>query len=326
MSIPNDPENRFWLELSGNNPNLVAEFKPCLIGFLGFDHSRLPSLAGTGFLIAGDSDFAIAITAKHVVAEGMLNIQRPIPRHVPSALFVPESSKKPALSEETYRAVWMGSESADVLYTRHLSYHDNLDVACCIVEPQEEYKNHFKPVSIPLDTYRPAIGEVIHMVSQVEMKIEDRHPPTGLKGVGQRFSIHRKLSIRRGVVTGIYPNGFRQYPWQCFTTSIPAEPGMSGGFVYVPRNGQTVSACGIICADNSAEAARSNFSICGESVIACAWTTLALRMPEYYSNDSPMITLFSLMQKGMIPSAVGGIDHIEVIDNGDDSGSIKRLW
>ncbi|MDP3678837.1 MAG: trypsin-like peptidase domain-containing protein [Methylotenera sp.] len=291
---------------------------------MGFDHSRVPGLAGTGFIMAGDNNGAVVITAKHVLTEGMLNIQRPIPRHAPSALFVPDSSKKPILSEEIFRAFWMGSESADALYTRHFSYHDNQDVACCMVEPQDSYKNSFKPISIPLDTYRPNIGEVVHIVSQNAMGISDWSPPTGVKGIGQKYTINRKVSIRRGVVTGIYPQGFRQYPWQCFTTSIPVEPGMSGGFVYVPRDGDPISACGIVCADNSPEDARTDYLKCGESVIACAWAALSLRLPTYYSNDAPMTTLLAAMKNGDVLPAIGGLEGIEIVDHGNGSGHIKR--
>lgn len=324
MTIPNDPENRFWIELSGNNQELVSRLRGALVGFLGFDHSRVPNLAGTGFVIAGDNNLAIVLSAKHVLVDGMLNIQKPVPAYAPSAIFVPERSKRPTLNEEIYRAFWMDSDSADAVYIRHLSYHDNQDIACCIIEPQDAYKSSFKPITVPLDTYRPNIGEIVHMVSQNGMGISNWNPPTGVKGIGQKFTINRTVSIRRGVVTGVYPNGFRQYPWQCFTTSIPAEPGMSGGFVYIPRDNEPISACGIVCADNSPEDTRTDYLKCGESVVACAWVTLSLKLPAYYSNDAPMTTLLALMKSGDIQPAVGGLDGIEMVDLEDGSGYIKR--
>ena len=170
----------------------------------------------------------------------------------------------------------------------------------------------------------PSIGDVVHMVSQGGMKISDRLPPTGVKGIGQRFTAHRRVSIRVGTVTAIYPQGFRQYPWQCFTTSIPVEPGMSGGFVYLPREGMPVAACGITCADNSIPEAHTDYSLCGESVIACAWPALTLKVPEYYANDAPMRTLLDMMKMGAMEPAVGGIDHIQIVDRDDGGFTIKR--
>jgi hypothetical protein len=323
MSIPNDLQGRYWLDISSANPKLVEEFSPCLVGFLAFDYGQVPDLAGTGFIMVGDADIAIVITAKHVLTEGVLNIQRPVPRHAPSALFVPPSAQTPILSEEKLRAFWGGSKSADLLYVRHLSYHESFDIACCIFTPQEEsFATQFKPTSIPLDTTLPSLGDVVHMVSQGGMEINNRQPPTGAKGVGKIFNAYRRINIRIGTVTGVYPQGFRQYPWQCFTTSIPAEPGMSGGFVYLPRNGETVAACGIVCADNSVPDAYTDYSVCGESVIACAWTALSLSIPQYYASDAPMSTLLDMMKTGALQPAVGGVDHIQMIDRGNGNWSL----
>lgn len=106
MPIPNDPENRYWVDISSANPKLMDELSPSLVGFLAFDYGRMPELAGTGFFIGAGTGHALVITAKHVLTEGVLNIQRPIPRHAPSALFIPDSSKKPLLHEEKVRAIY----------------------------------------------------------------------------------------------------------------------------------------------------------------------------------------------------------------------------
>lgn len=317
MPIPNDPLSRYWLDISSDNPKLVDEFRPCLVGFMAFDHGRMPGLAGTGFVIGADTGHtghAVVITAKHVLSEGVLNIQQPVPRHSPSALFVPASAKAPLLHEEKLRAFWLGAEGGDLLYTRHFSYNDTLDIACCIFAPQESYLTQFNPISIPLDTTMPSMGDVVHMVSQGGMDISNRSPPADISGAGQKFKVHRRVNIRIGTVTAIYPQGLRHYRWPCFTTSIPAEPGMSGGFVYLPRDGATIAACGVVCADNSTFEARTNYLLCGESVIACAWPALGLDVPKYFSSDSPMRTLYDMMRAGDMATAIGGIDKIEIID------------
>lgn len=332
MPIPNDPQNRHWVDISDANPERVDDFRPCLVGLMAHDYGYKPDIAGTGFVTTGfnfspnkkNTDLALAITAKHVLTEGVLNIQRPVPRHAPSALFVPASSRTPSLSEEKLRGSWMGSKSADMLHVKHFSYNDSLDIACCLLTPQEKFATQFAPVPIPLDTVRPSVGDVVHLVSQGGMYIANRIPPTGAKGKGQRFSMHRRVNIRIGTVTAIYPQGFRQYPWQCFTTSIPAEPGMSGGFVYLPREGVTIAACGIVCADNSTPEAHTDYSLCGESVIACAWTALTLVVPEYDGSDAPMRTLLEMMKMGVMPPAVGGIDHIQIVDRDDGGFAITR--
>lgn len=79
MAIPEDPEGRWWVEVSGANPGIVDSLKPALVAFMGFDRDRLPQIAGTGFIISGDSEKAIVLSAKHVLTEGITRIQRPHP-------------------------------------------------------------------------------------------------------------------------------------------------------------------------------------------------------------------------------------------------------
>ena len=98
-----------------------------------------------------------------------------------------------------------------------------------------------------------------------------------------------------------------------------ADDSMSGGFVYLPRMDGKISACGIICADNSSDVARIDSSQCGESVIACAWPALCLCAPESIpaTPETPMRTLYDFMRAGHLDTAVGGIDHIELVEMGN---------
>jgi hypothetical protein len=161
MPIPDDPLNRWWVEASSANPTLVSDLRPTLIAFLAFDHGRTPRIAGSGFVIAGMPDLALVVTAKHVLSEGVVNIQRPVAAYSASALFVPNSAKIPSLSPEKLKGIWMGSEHADLLNAAHAYYNDTLDIACCVVSPQQLHSTRFSPISIPIHTTVPAIGDVI---------------------------------------------------------------------------------------------------------------------------------------------------------------------
>jgi hypothetical protein len=76
-----------------------------------------------------------------------------------------------------------------------------------------------------------------------------------------------------------------------------------------------------VCADGSPEEARSNFRECGESIIACTWPMLTLRVPESIPSgqDTATLTLYQMMREGRLDSAVGGLDRIVVSEreNGD---------
>lgn len=323
MALPDDTLGRWWIELTGVNPNLVEDFRPCLVAFVAFDRGIKPGLAGTGFIIGTGENIALAITAKHVLTEGVLNIQRPLPRQAPSAIFVPPSSLIPAIEKEKLRAIWHDGTGGDALTIPHCSYHDDLDIACCLLTPQEIIETPFMfRGHIPLDTALPSVGDIVHTVSLDGLNLIDFAPPTSTpyKEVPRPFATFHSISVRRGIITEVYPQGFRQYRWPCFTTSIPVEPGMSGGFVYFPRDGYTIAACGIICADNSTTQARKNQMVCGESVIAYSWPALALSLPERLPPPAPSYTLHEMMRKGMMPMAVGGIDQIEISDKEPDGG------
>lgn len=320
MSIPTDLKKRWWIDVSAENPALVNSFSPTLVAFLAFDQNREPKLVGSGFIVAVDQHFALVISAKHVFAEGVLKAQRPYPRHAPSAVLVGKRDRTPVLDASKLKVLWGGSKNAAMFNAVYMHYSESLDLACCIVEPQL-HESIPEQLFIPLDVNIPSVGEVVHMVSNDGLKsCETASPRSNIDGTGQRMKLSRRVSIRIGVVTGVHLQGYRQYKWPCFTTSIPAEAGMSGGFVYRPIEGETIAASGIVCADNSPDKARNDFFHCGESVIGCAWPALGLRMPSAtpQPGDSPQThTLLEMMRRGNIPLPHGGIERINTKDSGN---------
>ena len=318
MPIPHDPEKRWWVEAAGANPGLVDSFRPTLVAFIAFDRDRIPKLTGTGFVVAAESLFALVISAKHVFTEGVLRAQRPVPGHAASALIIHRQDKIPSIEPERLKVMWMGSTNAAMLNAVHVNYNDTLDIASCVVMTQEG-ESIAQRVSIPLDTDDPSVGDVVHMVAMEEMGAEELTPPKERSGKGQMISVSRRVSIRVGVVTAVYPKGLRQYRWPCFTTSIPAKPGMSGGFVYFPREGITIAACGVVCADSSTDEAHQDFFQCGESIVASAWPALSLRVPITIPchPNAPTCTLFQMIRLGNMPQPLGGIEGISVLETGN---------
>lgn len=316
MTLPGDADERWWVEASGSNQTLVNEIRPALLAFVSFSPEGEASIEGSGFIIAGDPEVAVCITARHVLLEGAFKTQQPWPKFDPSSLFVPKSLTMPSIEPKDMKILWMGSKNALMMDIRHLEYNDSLDITCCVVTPQDLEEDLFQPISLPIDTTVPCVGDVIHMVS-----LDNLTNSTDKLGTGRRIKLTRRMSIRCGVVTGVYPKGYRQYRWPCFTTSIPAEPGMSGGLVALPEEGKTIAACGIVCADNSTNEARDDNLICGESVVACAWPGLGLRLPESLPSSSTTTrqSLYEFMRSGKMPMAIGGIEVIDIIEseNGD---------
>jgi hypothetical protein len=217
----------------------------------------------------------------------------------------------------------MGQLDAAMLNIDHVEYCDTLDIAVVIIasHPEDLAPDSFRPTTLPIDTAVPNVGDVVHMISKDNQHTSEIRRPTDRTGGGAIVRVGARVSIRVGVVTGVYRGGYRQYSWPCFTTSIPAEPGMSGGLVMLPVDGKTMAACGIVCADDSTSDARNDNRQCGESVVACAWPALALRAPDSIPStpNTPKHTLYDFMRSGRIPMAIGGVDHIDLAEqrNGD---------
>lgn len=324
MTIPNDAENRWWVEVSGANPHLVDSLRPTLLAFVAFSPDQEPSIEGSGFIAAADNGVAVAITAKHVLFEGVFRTQRPRPRHALSSLFIQPSSVRPSIDPKKMRVVWMGQDHATLLNAVHVGCNDTLDAACIICAPQESETNLFRPTALPIDTTVPKVGEIVYMLSHDNLKVSEIWCSSDPSANGRAMSIEKRISIRVGVVTNIYPRGIRQFRWPCFTTSIPAEPGMSGGLVILPTDGKTIAACGLVCADSSSDEARTDHGQCGESIIACMWPALTLCVPESIPSTptTPIYTLYDFMRSGRMPVAVGGIDHISLVNLGDGAFQI----
>lgn len=307
MPIANDPLGRCWIELGGANPQLVAVYRPALFALLAFAPGREPMFVGTAFVIAGDGEAAILFTAKHLIT-GIAAIQYPYARSAPSSLFVPTRQTVPTTDPARLKAIWMNNQSGNIMDVDWMCYNDSTDLGLMIVKQQSEHANTFAPTAILIDATTISIGDRIHIVSHDSMTVTEVTPPRDAQGDRQRIRGMKRVSIRLGYVTGIYPKGYRQYRWPCFTTSIPVEPGMSGGLATIPRDGETIAACGVVCADASVPDARTDQRVCGESVIGMTWPGLALRIPDSIPSTPQTATksLYEAMSVGSLTAPWGG--------------------
>jgi hypothetical protein len=55
------------------------------------------------------------------------------------------------LNPEKLKALWLGSWHAGMINVAQVGYNDTLDIACCVVVPQEEHAAPFQPASILLE-------------------------------------------------------------------------------------------------------------------------------------------------------------------------------
>jgi Trypsin-like peptidase domain len=321
--LNSDPLNREWLDVSSVNPHLVNQFRPTLVSFLGFDRNRRAKFIGSGFILGGDENgqYAFVFTAKHVF-DGLSDFQKPEQKHAVSALPEFTVQNKVSIEPSNLKVVWMGQIGTSMMNVVYAFYSKELDIACCIVMPQKTDK--FLPYPIPLDCRTPTIGDTVHMISCAGMRSSESVAPQKQDGSGQIIEIERSVNIRIGRVTGLYQAGLRHYTFPCFTTSIPAEPGMSGGFVFLPEDGSTIAACGVVSGDFSTPEARKSMLSSGESVIASTWPALGLSVVESLSINSPKQTIYDMVKSGKMHIFGNSMDQFDIVRLGGDDYRIQR--
>ncbi len=312
------------MEVAPHNKERADEISDALFILVAFNPAREPKVVGTAFAIAAERQFTLALTAKHVL-DGVASIQSRGSRSAASSLFAHEAS--PDLDSTRLKAMRLGATSGDVWDVVYANYNNSTDIAAILLLPQEGQAK--ARLCIPMDTSIPAIGDDVHLVSQDHLAATEHAPPETRDGKGQIFSLERSVSIRVGKVTGVYPDGLRQFKWPAFTTTIPAEPGMSGGFVFLPGKtlGKTISACGVISSDFSEAAARVDQSLSGDSLIASSWPALGLRVPSSvpWRTGDKTYPLLSMVERGQLIAPVGGIGGFRMIEGANDDLTLQRL-
>ena len=93
----------------------------------------------------------LAAVLLSVLTEGIGRMQRPWSSRVPSGVLVSSRAPEPSLNPEKLKALWLGSWHAGMINVAQVGYNDTLDIACCVVVPQEEHAAPFQPASILLE-------------------------------------------------------------------------------------------------------------------------------------------------------------------------------
>jgi hypothetical protein len=211
----------------------------------------------------------------------------------------------------------MGADAADILFVKHFAYADNLDVALCVVEAQEDLKSsiHRMAPAIALDTNLPGVGETIHIVTLADLEFEGSSPDGGGRGA---WRVGTRPIIRVGKVLS-HQEASLGHRGPCFTTSVPTSGGMSGGFAYVPRDGQVVAACGILSTSPQEDEVNTDFRIPGRSTVVGVMGALGLQVPT--STEPTFSPLFDHVKSGRIID-VAGTDGL-VIEREGDRGACR---
>lgn len=328
-------EEKYWMEIASSMPDLAHWLHARMVCVLAFNDDLIfdrETTVGNGFVIAEgmNGDYALVITAKHVL-EGAKRIQTPHARYASSSPFVPPSYLAPSIEQRKLKIAWSAGEKQALLRIVHATYNDATDHALCIVEPRESKVptgESFEPKNVSLDLGVPAVGDQVLMASLVNTALVETVPPSDRTLLDQQAEFESAISLRLGVVTGVYLNGYNQYRWPCFTTSIPGRAGMSGCLVGRYVKGELFKVCGVLCADlDPCKPEEEDFTKCGTSLIGCTWSALQLRLPEKIqaTHDKPNPTLLHLMKEGKWYRPPSGLDDFTLVEDGVSTSLHRRL-
>ncbi len=324
-TIPDDNLGRSWVQA-----NLEDDFRRKLssgiVVFIGFGPNRKAQLAGTGFVIGTNKRDGIVITAKHVLTEGIVLAQKPNRKSHASTLdqFIPKSAKQPIVNKERIRAIWMGESAADMCIVHSVQFNDQLDIATCLISRQDDSKDNSHINPFALDTSIPQPGNKIALISSSALDLKEISINKNLEN--QLLSISKNIVVRMGVVTSVNPTGHRQHQFPSFETTIPVEPGMSGGLVYQPIENELIAACGVISTDFSDETSFSNFFTSGNSLMSMIWPSVGMSIPATVPpiRDGPNRTIFDFIRAGEIQNLARDGVKLSIQDTGNGNYSVKR--
>jgi hypothetical protein len=309
------PEGHYWSEAVRTDDPFWSGARSSLVAFVGIGPGFSPQHLGTGFIIGTDKEgLLLVLTAKHVVEDGAIRVQRVNGRRAPSAPGILFDTEKPKIGPMDFRAVWMGAKDADMFFVRHVAYANNLDVALCVLEAQERLRSsiHQLAPAIALDTRIPPTGTSIHIIALSWLKFND----TSQSADGNRiWRVETRPVVRVGKVLSHQDEGVG-HKGPCFTTTIPTDRGMSGGFGYVPRDANPVAACGIISTSPQEDDGKIDFQVSGNSTLVGVLGALALQVP--LSSEPSFSLLFALVKSGQVRDIAGGGQNLGIRKLGED--------
>jgi hypothetical protein len=236
------------------------------MSILAFGPDRSPKLIGSAFIVGSYGSHAVAISAAHNFHIAVRSIQNPHPRYHPTALteFLP-NAEVVDLDRRKVRALYRAGDRCELCVIGSLVWDRSSDLAIFTLHAQEDSDRTLFNAFATLDNISPKIGDLVGVLGYAEMTtLNERRD-----GDFEAFALQRRLVLRAGRVTAIYPEGHLLCRGPCIETTIPVFPGMSGGPACLnPQPNTSIVPFGFISSDpDESVAAKNDRSRAGSSII-----------------------------------------------------------
>ena len=190
MQMKDDPLGRAWVELAQENPIFAASLRKALIAFHGTDANVNLGTAGTGFIVAYTDEWLFFVSAKHVISEGILKIQKPYTRYDGGPFDTSNEFNNVELSGRLQISV-LSDDAAFLAKVVHLSINAVTDIVVGMAEIPQEYRVNRIWCNIPLAVALPSVGDCIHvcsLINKIPVEIEAKFlSEDALSGVIENF-------------------------------------------------------------------------------------------------------------------------------------------
>lgn len=255
------PDGFFWNQADLENHHWLNHE---LVSILAFDPSGIPQPIGTGFIISHSGSRATVCTAAHNLI-AIRNLQNPNPPHHSSALpmFLPKPSPL-RIDGDKVRAVCFNGVGVEMAFVEWAVWDRSSDIANVGVRTQDGTAADFFVTCFLLDDSLPSVGDTVMAMGYEGMAITDFQRI----GTGQKYELVRRLLLREGRISAVYPDGHELCRAPCVVTTIPMFPGMSGGPVALGGNSrQEMKPFGVISHDPNDGRNKYDRSLEGYSVV-----------------------------------------------------------
>lgn len=295
-----------------------------LISFFSATPNGFTKLIGTGFIIVANKKNALVMTSSdHFEFSG--NNQHPKYLNDPagSPQIQVHAGEIFSVDPKKIRAVYKSDTFVDACKINGVSIVPELGIALCAIEFQKDYKGPDFSVQLGLDSRPPEKGDEV-------IAVGFSAPPSGKEDASldkkNKTAITRKFEVRRGKVTGVFNMGIGDISWPCFETTIPVDPGMTGGPVMpfcITNPG--LNGCAVISKDISHKKSFEDFSMPGHSIMAMIWPAFLLPYKtESKKADAAENNLMKLIQKGIIKDVGNAYINTKIVKKENQISTISR--
>lgn len=178
-------------------------------------------------------------------------------------MFLPKPSPL-RIDGDKVRAVCFNGVGVEMAFVEWAVWDRSSDIANVGVRTQDGTAADFFVTCFLLDDSLPSVGDTVMAMGYEGMAITDFQRI----GTGQKYELVRRLLLREGRISAVYPDGHELCRAPCVVTTIPMFPGMSGGPVALGGNSrQEMKPFGVISHDPNDGRNKYDRSLEGYSVV-----------------------------------------------------------